>query len=82
MIDEQKKGQILKFRFDSDPYDLLARINCIDRQKAKSDINMLAYATSAVKIIQHWSPKAQQLFGDYAKMLDEYKAKLWEYGKL
>lgn len=36
---------------------------------------------SAIKIIQHWPSKAQELFERYAEVLDEYKAKLWEPGK-
>lgn len=73
--------QVLKYKFDSDPYNLLAKILDVDRQKAKSSLNMLAYANSAVKILQHWPPEAQELFRSYAESLDEYKAKLWEYGK-
>ena len=73
--------QVLKYKFDSDPYNLLAKINGVDRQEAKSSLNMLAYANSAVKILQYWHPEAQELFKAYAESLDEYKAKLWEYGK-
>ncbi len=73
--------QVLNYKFESDPYDLLAKVMGIDRQKAKSKMNMLAYANSAVDIIQYWPPKAQDLFGDYAEALDRYKVKLWESGK-
>lgn len=73
--------QALKYEFDTDPYDLLAKARGIDRNKAKPEINMLAYATSAVKIIKHWPPKPQELFGPYAEALDDYKARLWESGK-
>ncbi len=72
---------VLKYKFNSDPYDLLANINGMDRQEAKSKINMLAYAKSAIKIVQHWPEKAQELFGPYAEALDKYKAKLWESGR-
>ncbi len=73
--------QVLKCEFDTDPYDLLAKAMEIDRQEAKPKMNMLAYATSAVKIIKHWPLKAQELFGPYAEALDDYKAQLWESGK-
>ena len=73
--------QVLKYKFDSDVYDLLANISGIDRQKAKSKINMLAYAASAVKIVRYWQKNAQELFMTYAEELDRYKAKLWESGK-
>ncbi len=72
---------VLKYKFDSDPYGLLSNTMGIDRQKAKSKVNMLAYATSAVKIIAHWPHKAQELFESYAEALDRYKTKLWEFGK-
>ena len=73
--------QVLKYKFDSDPYDLLANIRGVDRKKAKSEINMLAYAKSAVEIVQHWPANAQELFEAYAEALDKYKAKLWESGR-
>ena len=73
--------QAIGYKFPSDPYTLLAKAMGIDRQNAKSKMNMLAYATSAVKIIQHWPSKAQVLFRTYAEALDKYKAKLWESGK-
>ena len=73
--------QVLKYKFAPDPYDLLAKAMGVDRQKAKSKMNMLAYAKNAVKIIKYWPPKAQELFGAYAEALDKYKAKLWESGK-
>jgi len=73
--------QVLNYKFESDSYDLLAEINEMDRQESKSKINMLAYATSAVKIVRHWQIDAQRLFMDYAEKLDRYKAKLWESGR-
>lgn len=72
--------QVLNYKFDSDPYGLLANVMGIDRKKAKPELNKLAYAPSAVKIIEHWLPKAQVMFGPYAAALDNYKAKLWEFG--
>lgn len=73
---------VLKYRFDSDPYGLLANTMEIDRQDAKPKLNILAYAVArAVKIIKYWPPEAQELFRDYAEALDEYKEKLWEIGR-
>lgn len=73
--------QVLKYKLPSDPYKVLAKIMGVDRNKAKIELNKLAYAKSAVKIIQHWPLRAQELFGPYAEALDDYKEKLWESGK-
>lgn len=73
--------QVLKYKFDSDPYKLLAKSMGVSRNEAKPKLNMLAYARSAVNIIRHWPVEAQELFGPYAEQLDRYKAELWESGK-
>jgi hypothetical protein len=73
--------QVLNYKFDSDTYDLLAKIRGLDRKKAKSEMNMLAYAKNAVKIVRHWPTDAQEVFMAYAEELDRYKAILWESGK-
>jgi hypothetical protein len=73
--------QVLHYNFPSDPYDSLAKVMEIDRQDAKSKVNMLAYASSAVKIIPYWPPQAQELFRTYAEAIDRHKVKLWKSGK-
>ncbi|MBW8015040.1 MAG: hypothetical protein FVQ82_02565 [Planctomycetes bacterium] len=73
--------QVLKYKFPSDPYQMLADVSEFDRKEAKQKINMLAYAISAVKIVRYWSLEAQEMFLPYAKQLDKYKAKLWESWK-
>jgi hypothetical protein len=72
---------VLNYAFDSDPYELLAKVMGVDRKKAKPELNKLAYSKSAKNIIKHWPLKAQKVFGPYAQALDDYKAKLWESGK-
>lgn len=42
---------------------------------------MLAYASSAIRIVKHWPAKAQNVFMPYAEALDAYKDALWEKGK-
>jgi hypothetical protein len=44
--------QVLKYEFPSDPYEILAKIMGVDRNKAKPELNKLAYAPSATKIIK------------------------------
>lgn len=69
------------YHFASDLYALLADLNGTDREEAKKQINMLAYAASAVAIVKHWTPEAQAAFTDYAEALDQYKEKLWQAGR-
>lgn len=69
------------YHFKSDPYAMFADLTGTDRDSAKKQINMLAYAASAVAIVKHWTPEAQAAFSDYAEALDRYKEKLWTAGK-
>jgi hypothetical protein len=69
------------YTLPSEPYTLLASLTGTDRDSAKKQINMLAYADSAVAIVKHWTPEAQAAFTDYAEALDRYKEKRWQAGK-
>jgi hypothetical protein len=73
--------QLLDYTFPDAPYEALAAIQGISRNDAKKKVNMLAYANSAMKILRHWHPDAQEFFGEYAQKVDEYKEKLWRAGK-
>lgn len=73
--------QVIKYNFDSDPYNLLAKIKNITIDEAKPEINRLAYSANSTKIVQYWPPAAKEKFMPYAQALDSYKEKLWETGK-
>ena len=73
--------QVIGYKFDSDPYDLLAGILGIERDKAKPQINKLAYSEYSAKMVEYWQTAAKEKFVPYAQALDNYKAKLWNIGK-
>lgn len=73
--------QLLDYTFPEPPYEALAAFEGISRGKAKGRVNMLAYAKSAEKIIQHWPHEAREFFSEYAAVLDAYKEKLWQSGE-
>lgn len=72
--------QVIDYKFDSDPYNLLGEILNIERDKAKPEINRLAYSENSSQIVEYWPQAAKEKFMPYALALDSYKEKLWESG--